>query len=139
VTGDRVQLQQLILNLVLNAIQAMSGTTEGPRECEVSSGKVSARGDGSKSGSDEQSDLATDDDWTDVLVTVRDSGPGVDPELMDRIFEAFYTSKAQGLGMGLAISQSIIEAHGGQLWAKANSPRGLIVQFTLPLRDKVTL
>jgi PAS domain S-box-containing protein len=139
VTGDRVQLQQLILNLVLNAIQAMSGTTEGPRECEVSSGKVSARRHGSKSGNDEQSNLATDDDWTDVLVTVRDSGPGVDPELMDRLFEAFYTSKAQGLGMGLAISRSIIEAHGGQLWAKANSPRGLIVQFTLPLRDKATL
>jgi signal transduction histidine kinase len=68
-----------------------------------------------------------------VLVAVRDSGPGLDPERFDRLFDAFYTTKPHGLGMGLAISSSIIEAHGGRLWAQANTPRGAVFQFTLPI------
>jgi signal transduction histidine kinase len=68
-----------------------------------------------------------------VLVTVRDSGPGLDPQQLDRLFEAFYTTKPHGLGLGLAISRSIIAAHGGRLWATANVPRGAVVQFTLPI------
>jgi Histidine kinase-, DNA gyrase B-, and HSP90-like ATPase len=71
-----------------------------------------------------------------VLIAVRDSGPGVDPKDLDRLFDAFYTTKPQGLGMGLAISRSIIEAHGGRLWAKANQPRGTVFQFTLPVRGE---
>jgi signal transduction histidine kinase len=68
------------------------------------------------------------------LITVRDSGPGLDPQNIDRLFDAFYTTKPQGLGIGLAISRSIIEAHAGRLWARPNSPRGAVFQFTLPTR-----
>ena len=74
-----------------------------------------------------------DAEWTVVLITVRDSGPGLDPQRLNRLFDAFYTTKPQGLGMGLAISRSIIEGHGGRLWAKANAPRGAVFQFTLPI------
>jgi signal transduction histidine kinase len=68
-----------------------------------------------------------------VLVSVRDSGPGLDPEGLERLFEAFHTTKPDGIGMGLAISRSIVEAHGGRLWATPNAPRGAVFQFTLPL------
>jgi PAS domain S-box-containing protein len=132
VMGDRIQFQQVILNLVLNAIQAMSGTTEGPREMEVSSEKVSAKHNASKPENHEQSSL-TNVERSYVLITVQDSGPGLNPQHVNRLFEAFYTTKPQGLGIGLAISRSIIEAHGGKLWAKANAPRGAIFQFTLPI------
>jgi C4-dicarboxylate-specific signal transduction histidine kinase len=111
ILGDRIQLQQVILNLIINAIEAMSGVGDGPRELEVGSGKHEPRG---------------------VLVTVRDSGPGLDPQSLDHLFTAFYTTKPQGMGMGLAISRSIIEAHGGRLWATANEHRGATFQFTLP-------
>ena len=111
ILGDRIQLQQVILNLIINAIEAMSGANEGPRELLVGSGKDESQG---------------------VLVTVRDSGPGLDPESLDHLFTAFYTTKPQGMGMGLAISRSIIEAHGGRLWATLNAPRGAVFQFTLP-------
>jgi PAS domain S-box-containing protein len=111
ILGDRIQLQQVILNLIINAIEAMSGVNEGLRELLVGSGKDESRG---------------------VLVTVRDSGPGLDPESLDHLFTAFFTTKPQGMGMGLAISRSIIEAHGGRLWATANDDRGATVQFTLP-------
>ena len=77
-----------------------------------------------------------DAECTHVLIAVRDSGPGLDPKGLDRLFDAFYTTKPQGLGMGLAISHSIIEAHGGRLWAKANAPRGAIFQFALPIREE---
>jgi signal transduction histidine kinase len=77
-------------------------------------------------------------EWTHVLVAVRDSGPGLDPKSLNLLFEAFYTTKPQGLGMGLAISRSIIEAHGGRLWARANAPRGAIFEFALPMRDERT-
>jgi two-component system, LuxR family, sensor kinase FixL len=111
ILGDRIQLQQVILNLIINAIEAMSGIGEGPRELQVGSGKDESQG---------------------VRVTVRDSGPGLDPESLDHLFTAFYTTKPQGMGMGLAISRSIIEAHSGRLWATANEGRGAAFQFTLP-------
>jgi PAS domain S-box-containing protein len=109
--GDRVQLQQVILNLLINAIEAMSGMSEGHRELLISTAKTDAEG---------------------VLVRVQDSGPGLTPESIDRSFESFYTTKPGGLGMGLSICRSIIEAHGGRLWATANTPRGAVFQFTLP-------
>jgi C4-dicarboxylate-specific signal transduction histidine kinase len=111
IQGDRVQLQQVILNLLINAIEAMSAMSEGPRELLISTAKTDSEG---------------------VLVTVRDSGPGLAPESVDRLFESFYTTKPAGLGMGLSICRSIIEAHHGRLWATANTPRGAVFQFTLP-------
>jgi two-component system sensor kinase FixL len=115
ILGDRIQLQQVILNLIINAIEAMSGVGEGPRELLVGSGK---------------------DDSQAVLVRVRDSGPGLDPKTLDHLFTAFYTTKPHGMGMGLAISRSIIEAHGGRLWAIANKSRGAMFQFTLPVNGE---
>ena len=108
---DRVQLQQVILNLLINAIEAMSAMSEGPRELLFSTAKTDSGG---------------------VLVAVRDSGPGLAPESIDQLFESFYTTKPGGLGLGLSICRSIIEAHQGRLWAIANSPRGAVFQFTLP-------
>ena len=111
IQGDRVQLQQVILNLILNAVQAMSGVSEKSREFLVSTGQEASGA---------------------VLVTVQDSGPGLDPESVARAFDAFYTTKPQGMGIGLAICRSIVEAHGGKLWAIANKDRGATFQFTLP-------
>jgi signal transduction histidine kinase len=110
VQGDRVQLQQVILNLILNAVDAMSSAEAGARELLIS----------------------TEQDHTGVIVAVRDSGPGIDPTQLERVFEAFYTTKSSGMGMGLSICRSIIDAHGGRLWAEANQPRGAVFQFTLP-------
>jgi len=118
IEGDRIQLQQVILNLILNAVEAMSGIDEGARETRISTRREASKG---------------------VLVTVRDFGPGLDPQSADRLFEAFYTTKPDGLGMGLAICRSIIEAHGGRLWATANEPRGAVFQFTLPLERDETV
>ena len=112
ILADRIQLQQVILNLMMNAIEAMSGVGEGPRELLVRSGT---------------------DESKQVVISVQDSGPGFDPKSLEHLFDAFYTTKPQGLGMGLAISRSIIEAHGGRLWATANAPRGAVLQFTLPV------
>jgi PAS domain S-box-containing protein len=109
--GDRVQLQQVILNLLINAIEAMSEMSEGPRELLISTAKTDSEG---------------------VLVAVRDSGPGLAPESVDRLFESFYTTKLGGLGMGLSICRSIIESHHGRLWATANTPHGAVFQFNLP-------
>ncbi|MCA1366930.1 PAS domain S-box protein [Bradyrhizobium sp. BRP14] len=111
VVGDRVQLQQVILNLVMNGIEAMKKVADRPRELLIRS-----RPDISGS----------------VLVAVQDAGVGLEPESAERVFEAFYTTKAEGLGMGLAICRSIIEAHGGRLWAEVNEPWGAVFQFTLP-------
>src|SRR6516162_1411642 len=108
IQGDRVQLQQVLLNL--NAVEAMDSVEVGVRELMIS----------------------TEQDQTGVLVAVRDSGPGIDPAHLDRVFDAFYTTKSSGTGMGLSICQSIIHAHGGKLWAEANEPRGAVFQFTLP-------
>jgi signal transduction histidine kinase len=137
VTGDRIQLQQVILNLVLNAIQAMGGVAEAPRELELISEKTRPSQKGPKTENDDENGPASAE-CTEVLITVRDSGPGFDPQNIDRIFNAFYTTKSQGLGMGLSISRSIIEAHGGRLWAKANAPSGAVFQFTLPVDTKHT-
>jgi C4-dicarboxylate-specific signal transduction histidine kinase len=111
IEGDRVQLQQVILNLIVNAVEAMSGASDGTRELLVSSRKADPGG---------------------VLVGVRDSGPGLAPETLEHVFDAFYTTKPGGLGMGLSICRSIIDSHGGRLSAEANEPRGAIFQFTLP-------
>ena len=108
---DRVQLQQVVLNLILNAAEAMGAVEAGPRELFISTEQTRTSG---------------------VLVSVRDSGPGIDPDHLDRVFEAFYTTKSRGVGMRLSICRSIIDAHGGRLWAEANEPRGTIFQFTLP-------
>ena len=110
VHGDRVQLQQVLLNLILNAIEAMGSVEEGSRELLIS----------------------TEQDDTGVRVAVRDSGPGIDPSHLERVFEAFYTTKSSGMGMGLSICRTIVEAHGGRLWAEANEPRGAVFRFTLP-------
>ena len=116
ILADRIQLQQVLLNLMMNAIEAMSGAGEGPRELLVRSATDESRG---------------------VLVSVEDSGPGLDPKSIDRLFDAFYTTKPQGLGMGLAISRSLIQAHGGRLWATANEPHGAVFQFTLPIGSEL--
>jgi PAS domain S-box-containing protein len=111
VEGDRVQLQQVVLNLILNAVEAMGSVQEGPRELSISTEQTQTN---------------------DILVAVRDSGPGIDPENIERIFEAFYTTKSSGVGMGLSICRSIIDAHGGRLWTEGNEPRGTVFHFTLP-------
>jgi PAS domain S-box-containing protein len=110
VEGDRVQLQQVVLNLILNAVEAIGSVDVGARDLSISS----------------------EEDRTGVLVAVRDSGPGIDRAHLERVFEAFYTTKSAGVGMGLAICRSIIDAHGGRLWAEANEPRGAVLRFTLP-------
>jgi PAS domain S-box-containing protein len=110
VTGDRVQLQQVLLNLIVNAIEAMSAVNNRPRELTI----VTAQG--------------TDG----VVVEVRDSGIGLDPDRAERVFEAFYTTKTEGIGIGLSISRSIVEAHGGRLWATPNEPHGAVFRFSLP-------
>src|SRR6516225_6003249 len=114
VLGDRIQLQQVLLNLILNAAEAMSSVEEGARELLIS----------------------TEQDQTGALVALRDSGPGIDAHHLDRVFDAFYTTKSSGTGMGLSICRSIIHAHGGKLWAEANEPRGAVFQFTLPDVEK---
>jgi PAS domain S-box-containing protein len=110
VHGDRVQLQQVVLNLLLNAVEAMGSVEAAPRELLIS----------------------TTQGHAGVVVAMHDSGPGIDPEQLDRVFDSFYTTKPSGTGMGLSICRSIINAHGGRLWAEPNEPRGTIFQFTLP-------
>jgi PAS domain S-box-containing protein len=110
VQGDRVQLQQVMLNLIVNAIQSMSGVKDGNRELQISTVSIEPEG---------------------VCVAVRDTGPGLSPESLSRLFEPFYTTKPDGMGMGLSICRSIIEAHGGRLWATGCEPRGALFQFTI--------
>jgi C4-dicarboxylate-specific signal transduction histidine kinase len=116
VQGDRVELQQVVLNLILNALEAMSGSSEGSQELLITTGET---------------------DSGDVLVSIRDSGPGLAPAATEHLFKAFHTTKPSGLGLGLSICRSIVEAHGGQLWASANSPRGAVFQFTLPAHPDI--
>jgi len=111
VEADHVQLQQVLLNLIVNALEAMGADNGGPKELLISTEKVESSG---------------------VLVAVQDSGPGLEPAMLERVFESFYTTKPTGLGLGLSICRSIIEAHGGRLWASANQRRGATFQFTLP-------
>jgi signal transduction histidine kinase len=135
ILGDRIQLQQVILNLLMNAIEAMSGVAQGPRELWVSSQKITEIHAESEKDTPEDRVSATPD-WTYLLISVRDSGPRLDPKGLDTLFDAFYTTKPRGLGMGLTISRSIVEAHGGRLWAKANASRGAVFQFTLPIPER---
>ena len=114
VRGDRVQLEQVVINLIVNAVDAMKGMGKGPRELQVNSEVVGFRS---------------------VLVTISDSGPGLPPDGVDRLFDAFYTTKPGGMGMGLSICRSIVEAHGGRLWTTTNMPRGAAFHFTLPARE----
>jgi signal transduction histidine kinase len=111
VTGDRVQLQQVILNLIMNAVKATSTMSEDSRDLVVASLKKGPN---------------------QVVIAVRDSGIGIDPENRDRLFEAFFTTKPAGMGMGLSISRSLIEVHGGRLWATPNEGPGATFQFSLP-------
>lgn len=109
VRGDRVQLQQVVLNLIMNGLEAIARNKNGARELSVSS----------------------DVDKDHVIIAVRDSGEGLDAANLERVFDAFYTTKPEGMGMGLAISRTIIESHGGRLWATTNTPEGAVFQFTL--------
>lgn len=111
IRADRVQLQQVILNLIINAIEAMSGVAEGTRQLLITTSKAESGG---------------------ALVLVQDSGPGLPPATAELAFETFYTTKPGGLGMGLSICRSIIEAHGGRLWVTSNLSQGAIFSFTLP-------
>jgi signal transduction histidine kinase len=116
IPGDRVQLQQVIINLVMNGIEAMQSVTDRPRELEIRSQQ---------------------DETHRVLVTVTDSGVGISAENADRLFNAFFTTKSSGMGMGLSICRSIVEAHGGRLWATANLPHGATFQFTVPVNADI--
>ena len=114
VSADRVQLQQLLLNLMMNALDAMSAVTDRPRVLRIRTSTYESAA---------------------ILVALRDSGVGLNPEQMERLFEAFYTTKPEGMGMGLSISRSIVEMHGGRLWATPNDGPGATFQFTLPIEQ----
>jgi PAS domain S-box-containing protein len=111
VQGDRVQVQQVLVNLILNAVEAMSSVEGETRELSITTEQSQPCG---------------------ILVAVHDSGPGIDPVNLDRVFEPFYTTKTSGVRMGLSICQTIINGHGGRLWMRANEPRGTVFQFILP-------
>jgi len=118
VAGDRVQLQQVVLNLIMNAIEAMSAVKDRTRILRIRTAQQSP---------------------DSVLVVVQDSGIGLDPAQLERIFDAFYTTKQGGMGIGLSVSRSIIEAHGGRIWAALNEGPGLTFRFDLPIRGRETL
>jgi PAS domain S-box-containing protein len=115
ILGDRIQLQQVMLNLIMNAIEAMSEVSDGSRELLISTSEAASG---------------------DVLVKISDSGPGLPSANSERLFEAFYTTKASGLGMGLSICRSIIDAHGGRLWATRNEPQGAVFCILLPIGER---
>jgi C4-dicarboxylate-specific signal transduction histidine kinase len=114
VWADKIQVQQVLLNLMTNAVDALRSVEGGTRDLTISTAAEPPSG---------------------VIASVRDTGPGVDPAKLEHVFDAFYTTKSEGMGMGLAISKSIIEAHGGRLWATANQPRGASFQFVLPTTE----
>jgi signal transduction histidine kinase len=115
VRGDRVQLQQVMVNLVMNAVDATRAISNGPREILIRSAKEGEA----------------------VVISVEDSGTGFTPEQMEQMFDPFFTTKPQGIGMGLSISRSIVQSHGGQLWASRRTPHGAKFEFTLPLSTAV--
>jgi signal transduction histidine kinase len=117
IQGDRVQLQQVIINLAMNGMEAMQSITDRPRELVIRSRL---------------------DEAQHVLVSVTDCGLGIPAENADLLFDAFYTTKSSGMGMGLSICRSIVEAHEGRLWATANAPHGATFQFALPINAKAT-
>ena len=114
VLGDRVQLQQVLINLVINGMEAMEPVTDRPRDLLIRSRHEAEQ----------------------VLVAVQDSGTGIEPNNVDQVFDAFFTTKPRGMGMGLSISRSIIEAHAGRLWASPNAGPGATFQFSLPMDSK---
>ncbi len=114
ILGDWVQLQQVMINLVMNGIEAMQSVTDRPRELVIRSRQ---------------------DETHQVLVSVTDCGVGISAENADRLFNAFFTTKSSGMGMGLSICRSIMEGHGGRIWVTANIPHGATFQFTLPVRE----
>ena len=114
IAGDRVQLQQVTLNLILNAVQAMGANSDGARQVLITTRQIESN---------------------DLCVGVQDTGPGLSPETLSRLFEPFYTTKPNGMGMGLTICRSIVESHGGRLWATACEPRGALFQFAIPARQ----
>jgi len=116
--GDRIQLQQVLLNLVMNGMEAMNRVEEQKRLLQIS-GRRGAY-----------------DGWSAATIGVKDFGVGLKPEEMERLFEAFYTTKSEGMGMGLAISRSIVEEHGGRLWAEPNKGPGATFLFSLPAADR---
>jgi signal transduction histidine kinase len=118
VLGDRVQLQQVLLNLLVNAMDAMGAVEEDRRELFI--------------------ETHPDDERGGVLVAVRDRGPGLTPQDAEKVFGAFYTTKSEGMGMGLSISRSIIRDHGGRLWAEPNNGGGACFQFILPPAEVTT-
>ena len=111
VLGDRVQLQQVLLNLIVNGVEAMNGGNRAYKELSVSSTLADPSG---------------------VLVAIKNTGPGLDLVVAERMFQPFFTTKPDGLGMGLAICRSIVEAHGGRLWVSPRAPHGADVRFTIP-------
>jgi C4-dicarboxylate-specific signal transduction histidine kinase len=113
ISGDRVQLQQVVLNLILNAVQAMGAVSDSARQMLITTRQI---------------------ELNDLYVGIQDTGPGLNPETLSRLFEPFYTTKPNGMGMGLAICRSIIESHGGRLWATACQPHGALFQFAIPAR-----
>jgi signal transduction histidine kinase len=117
VRADRVQLQQVILNLITNAVEAMRTVQDRPRVLNVTSQLHEPNG---------------------MLITVQDTGPGIDPDRRDRIFDAFFSTKSSGMGMGLFICRSIVETHGGRLWASSAVPHGAIFHLVLPIGDTAT-
>jgi C4-dicarboxylate-specific signal transduction histidine kinase len=117
VWADRVQLQQVMINLIVNAVEAMAGADDRLRELTI---------------------VSSADDANGVLLEVQDTGPGLDPEQLDRLFQSFYTTKPDGIGMGLAISRSIAEAHGGRLSAAPNKPHGAVFRLTLPVEEEAS-
>jgi C4-dicarboxylate-specific signal transduction histidine kinase len=110
ILADRIQLQQVILNLIINACEALTAADDEFRKLSISTAR----------------------EMDGVALTVRDTGVGIDPQQIETVFEAFHTTKPGGMGMGLAVSRSIIEGHGGRLWAEPNEPRGAIFKFTIP-------
>ena len=116
-SADRVQLQQVMINLIVNAVEAMAGAGDGRRELTI---------------------VCSIDNAKDVVVEVQDTGPRLDPEQLGRLLQSFYTSKSDGIGMGLAISRSIAEAHGGMLSAARNNPRGAVFRLTLPVEETLS-
>jgi signal transduction histidine kinase len=112
ILGDRIQLQQVLMNLAMNGMEAMQPVTDRPRELVIRSGQ---------------------DETHQALLTVTDCGVGIPAGNADRLFDAFFTTKSSGIGMGLSICRSIIEAHGGKLWAGESAPHGAVFQFTLPV------
>ncbi len=112
VRGDRVQLQQVVLNLIMNGMDAMRGTNDRPKAILISSGKENSR---------------------EILIRVEDCGVGLSPEIAGQIFNPFFTTKPQGIGMGLSISRSIVESHEGRVWAAPGVSGGATFQFTLPI------